>query len=298
MSLPPRFWTACAVVLGLVALGAAASLLVGLRRLGPAEARASLGPRTLVWAAVAVVLLACAGAGVPAWTALLALVAALAARELAAALRAAGGPADGLAAALGAAALVAAAPAPRPWGLLLALAAAAAALVLAPARGGRAALLPTAAAVAYVGGPLALLAALRGRDQGFALVLWTVVAVVLTDVAAMLGGMAFGRTPMAPRISPKKTWEGSAAGLIGAVAGAGAVAVAFRAPPQAGYLLAAAALGAAGIAGDLAASRIKRAAGLKDFGGALPGHGGVMDRIDGLLWAAPVAWLLAGLAAP
>lgn len=295
--LPTHFWQVCAIVLGLIGLGGGLSLAAALRRKGTEKARASLGPRFLVWVAAAAVLLACMGLGAATWTALLAALALFAASELSAAFRAAGWRADALAAPLGAVGCVAVALAPEPWRAPGLLAITVAAVALALTRGGVRALAPTAAAAVYVGVPLALLSVLERREQGFELVVWTLLVVILTDVTAMFGGMFFGRRRMAPKISPNKTWEGSAAGLLGALAAAAVVYGIFRAPLPAPYYAAAVAVGIADILGDLAASWVKRTAGVKDFSAALPGHGGVMDRIDGLLLAAPAAWLLAPLVA-
>ena len=98
-----------------------------------------------------------------------------------------------------------------------------------------------------------------------------------------------GRTPMAAAISPKKTWEGAAANLLGAML----VGWLFTRwlPIEPRHVLAMAVLGnIAGQAGDLLESAYKRSAGVKDSGGVLPGHGGVLDRIDALILTAPVVW--------
>ena len=111
--------------------------------------------------------------------------------------------------------------------------------------------------------------------ERLALLLATVWA---SDVAQHAVGKAAGRTPFAPRLSPNKTWEGTGAGLS-----AGLVV---------GWLLGAPLLGltcaVAGIAGGLAASALKRSVGAKDWGRALPGHGGLLDRLDGVAAAAPL----------
>jgi phosphatidate cytidylyltransferase len=109
------------------------------------------------------------------------------------------------------------------------------------------------------------------------------------DTAAYFAGRAFGRHPLAPHLSPKKTWEGSIAGLVASIA----VGVAFRrwlhAPTE--ILVGMAIVGnIAGQVGDLLESAYKRSAGVKDSGSMLPGHGGVLDRIDALILAFPVVW--------
>lgn len=108
------------------------------------------------------------------------------------------------------------------------------------------------------------------------------------DGAAFYGGRALGRHKLAPRISPNKTVEGSIAGLIGSTVvgvGFGTLFLGLSIPVLALASLAAA---IAGQAGDLAESALKRSAGVKDSGRLLPGHGGMLDRLDSLLFAAPV----------
>ncbi len=115
--------------------------------------------------------------------------------------------------------------------------------------------------------------------------LMTFLAVWAADVAAYAAGSSFGRRRIAPRISPGKTWEGTIAGLVAAAA----VVVLWERPflgfPVWGYP-AAILLGPVAFAGDLLESWVKRRAGVKDSGTLLPGHGGVLDRIDSLLAAA------------
>jgi phosphatidate cytidylyltransferase len=109
------------------------------------------------------------------------------------------------------------------------------------------------------------------------------------DTLAYFVGKALGHLPMAPELSPKKTWEGSIAGMLGSLM----VAYAFRfwLTIPLPHLLAMAALGnIAGQMGDLLESACKRSAGVKDSGVLLPGHGGVLDRIDALILCIPVIW--------
>jgi phosphatidate cytidylyltransferase len=126
---------------------------------------------------------------------------------------------------------------------------------------------------------------------GRANVLMLLVAVWASDIGAYLVGRLVGGPRLAPRVSPGKTWSGAAGGLLaaaaaGAAAGRGHGAVA-------GALLSVLAQG-----GDLAESLAKRRAGVKDSGALIPGHGGLLDRLDGLLAAAPAAALLAHSAGP
>ena len=133
----------------------------------------------------------------------------------------------------------------------------------------------------------AALAALHARPGGPALVMTLLAVVWAADSGAWLAGRRFGRTRLAPRVSPGKTWEGVAGGLLaGAAAGA---AAAWWFPLTSWVLLLAAVLAAgASVVGDLYESLCKRRAGVKDSGRLLPGHGGLLDRIDGLTAAAPV----------
>ena len=117
--------------------------------------------------------------------------------------------------------------------------------------------------------------------------LMTIVAVWAADVTAYLVGSAVGRRKIAPRISPGKTWEGTVAGVIAA----GLVVILWSRPelglPTESFVIAVL-IGPVAFAGDLVESWLKRRAGVKDSGTLLPGHGGVLDRIDSLLAAAPL----------
>lgn len=142
------------------------------------------------------------------------------------------------------------------------------------------------------------LLSLTGYAQAHAVVErpWVLVALVPTwvgDTTAYLVGSLIGRRRLAPRISPGKTWEGTLAGFLGAALATVAVcALAFGAPPPAAIVaLVALTIGPAGLAGDLAESALKRAAAVKDSGTLFPGHGGVLDRIDSLMGAAPLVAL-------
>jgi len=115
------------------------------------------------------------------------------------------------------------------------------------------------------------------------------------DTAAIFAGKAFGKHPMAPSISPKKTWEGGTANLLACVAVAVPLAhwIGYSVLVGAGCGLAA---GILGQAGDLFESWLKRQAGVKDSGVLLPGHGGVLDRIDSILFTAPFVALIVAFA--
>jgi phosphatidate cytidylyltransferase len=128
---------------------------------------------------------------------------------------------------------------------------------------------------------------------GFAWVVMALASTWLADTFAYFSGRAFGKHLLAPHISPKKTWEGSAGGLIGASL-TGVFCVALLGLPIAlwqGALIGGLA-GVIGPIGDLAESQLKRQLGLKDVGSILPGHGGMLDRIDSVLFVVPVVYYL------
>ncbi|UPT72501.1 MAG: phosphatidate cytidylyltransferase [Elusimicrobiota bacterium] len=137
---------------------------------------------------------------------------------------------------------------------------------------------------------LALIRDLRPHGEAFAFL--TFAAVWTMDTAAYFAGRGLGRNALAPVLSPKKTWEGAAAGFAAAVV----VALIFQktslrealTPLQAGLI--GALIGVAGQASDLAESMVKRDAGIKDSGALLPGHGGVFDRFDSYILCAPAVY--------
>lgn len=153
------------------------------------------------------------------------------------------------------------------------------------------------AALGYVALPLAALTAVLNRSHGFELVSWLLIVTMLSDTLAMLGGLALGRRQLAATLSPGKTMEGAAAGFVGALAGAAVMRFAFAAASPGLFYGAAIGVAAAALAGDLLASMIKRAAGLKDFSRFLPGHGGLMDRLDSVLISVPALVLFVRLGA-
>ena len=128
--------------------------------------------------------------------------------------------------------------------------------------------------------------------DGAVRVIVVIAAVVLSDTGGYIAGVLFGRHPMSPTVSPKKSWEGLAGSLV-ATAGGSAVILHFalKTPWWAGAVFGLA-LSAAAVLGDLAESLLKRDLGIKDMGRLLPGHGGAMDRLDSLLLAAPVGYVL------
>ena len=167
----------------------------------------------------------------------------------------------------------------------------------------------------YTGLTLIALPSLREQANGPSLVVFLLFVVWAGDTAAYYAGRAWGRHKMAPKLSPGKTWEGAIASVAGSVAIAAALvglaslmqepansavlswlertfpSAVLSYPDEIWYwLVLAAIINVAGQIGDLAESALKRSAGVKDSGSLLPGHGGVLDRIDALLLAGPVLW--------
>jgi phosphatidate cytidylyltransferase len=132
-----------------------------------------------------------------------------------------------------------------------------------------------------------LLGAARGPARGPQLVLWLVLLVVAADVGAYFAGRSLGRRKLAPRVSPGKTLEGALGGLVmvALVAWGGALHFGLAPPAVVAF---GCAVGILSIIGDLTESMFKRAAGLKDSGVLLPGHGGLLDRVDSVTAAAPL----------
>jgi phosphatidate cytidylyltransferase len=144
----------------------------------------------------------------------------------------------------------------------------------------------------YLGLPIGAMIAIReirGHEALFLLML----TIFVSDTAQYYSGRAFGRRPLAPAVSPKKTVEGAVGGFVfgGVVLGVAgawwlpAVPVAFR-------IILGVAIVALGVSGDLFESMLKRSAGVKDSSTLIPGHGGILDRIDALLFAAPVYYVV------
>jgi phosphatidate cytidylyltransferase len=156
----------------------------------------------------------------------------------------------------------------------------------------------------YIAYPLTLIPLLWKQEDGPALVLFLMVCVWCGDIAALYIGRVFGKHKLAPRLSPGKTWEGSIASIAGSMLAAGLVVyisdtltargnlLLHISEPLWQSLLLAAILNIAAQLGDLLESAIKRGAGVKDSGTMLPGHGGILDRIDALLLATPVLWFV------
>jgi len=178
---------------------------------------------------------------------------------------------------------------------------------------------PAAAASAfafvYIALPLAMLVQLRQQWAGAFLILYLLFLVWAGDILAYFVGRSIGRHLMAPRISPKKTWEGAVASMVASLGVGSALfyyatplcttllqwgliqrrdgIFSLERPALLPVLILTAVLNVAAQLGDLVESLIKRGAGVKDSGTILPGHGGMLDRIDALLFAAPVLWFYA-----
>jgi phosphatidate cytidylyltransferase len=164
----------------------------------------------------------------------------------------------------------------------------------------------TLAGVVYTGGMLSFAYALRYHDYiidawgGTALVLLPLVVTWLNDSGAYLAGRAFGKRKLMPSVSPKKTWAGAYGAVVASVLTTWAMA-AFVLPPLAhltlrpvGIVVVGVVLSVAAQVGDLAESMFKREAGVKDSSQLIPGHGGVLDRVDSLLFTLPVGYALLG----
>ncbi len=167
-------------------------------------------------------------------------------------------------------------------------------------------------AFAYVAVPMALLVEIRRQPAGAIWVIYTLLAVWAGDIFAYFVGKSLGRHRMSPRISPKKTWEGAIASILASVIigtlwfqhAPGISAALLRVglidrrsgmfgleqPHLWPIILLSAVVNIAAQLGDLVESLIKRGAGVKDSGTILPGHGGMLDRIDAMLFAVPVVW--------
>jgi phosphatidate cytidylyltransferase len=156
----------------------------------------------------------------------------------------------------------------------------------------------------YTGLLISTAAGLRVRF-GFVWLMLAFVVSWLNDILAYFAGRFFGKTPLYPRVSPKKTWEGFAGGMAGSILGALGTKIVFRwLPCPAGEEFLLSWMGCVGVGigagvlgpiGDLAESMFKRAAGKKDSGRLIPGHGGLLDRIDALLFVLPWVYLWAAV---
>lgn len=151
--------------------------------------------------------------------------------------------------------------------------------------------------IPYLGLGIAAFVWLRLQERGLELALWLLVVIWAMDIGAYFAGRGIGGPKLAPRASPNKTWSGLIGGILAAaVSGAGAGVITGLGPVAAMAGLGAL-IGGWSQAGDIAESAVKRHFGVKDMSNLIPGHGGILDRVDGLLFAAPVMvmavlWLL------
>jgi len=148
----------------------------------------------------------------------------------------------------------------------------------------------TIASGAYLGWAGRQFILIRAFDNGAVWLLLVLTGTWLADSGAYLIGVRWGRHRMTPTLSPKKSWEGLIGGIAAGVIGNGLVALAFGLPPIHGAALGLLG-GTFGMLGDLSISMIKRQVGAKDSGRLIPGHGGVLDRVDSLLFAVIVGYL-------
>jgi phosphatidate cytidylyltransferase len=148
------------------------------------------------------------------------------------------------------------------------------------------------AGMLYVALLLSYFVALRQVDRGLQWILLAFLCTWACDSAAYLVGRAIGKHPFSPRISPKKTWEGTIGGVLAATL-TGLLAMPLLDAPLALGLILGFAVALAAVAGDLAESFIKRQLSIKDSGTLIPGHGGVLDRVDSLLFALPLVYYVA-----
>lgn len=151
----------------------------------------------------------------------------------------------------------------------------------------------------YLGWPLSFFLLLRGSEIGLSRGVWWVLLVLLGvwgfDSGAFFAGRYLGRHKLAPRISPGKTWEGVIGGMVVSVLAGLLFTVQQLGVPWYMAILLGILLGTAAVLGDLAESLIKRQTQVKDSGGIIPGHGGMLDRIDSLLFAVIVVYVFAQL---
>ncbi|MEG9247568.1 phosphatidate cytidylyltransferase [Arthrobacter sp. Soc17.1.1.1] len=139
---------------------------------------------------------------------------------------------------------------------------------------------------------------LMRAEGGFLVIATLLLLVVANDTFGYLIGAFFGKHAMAPKISPKKSWEGFGGSIGGALVVGGLCSVFLMGRPLWVGLVLAVVIVASATAGDLAESMIKRELGVKDMGNLLPGHGGVMDRLDSIVFASPMAYLLSATLVP
>lgn len=149
----------------------------------------------------------------------------------------------------------------------------------------------TIGGIIYIGWMLSHFIPLRGLEAGRDWVLFAILATFAADTAAFFIGRAWGRHPLASAISPGKTWEGAIGGFLGAIAAASILAAILPGIPVVWHIaLLGALIGVFAQIGDLSESMLKRSAGVKDSGRLIPGHGGLLDRLDSILFTVIVVY--------
>jgi phosphatidate cytidylyltransferase len=141
-------------------------------------------------------------------------------------------------------------------------------------------------------------ALLTDPEDGAQRVIITLIAVVLSDTGGYAAGVFLGKHPMAPRISPKKSWEGFGGSVAAAAIGSAVLLALLLDVPFYQGALFGVVIAVVAVVGDLTESMMKRDLGIKDMSHLLPGHGGLMDRLDSVLFAVPTAFLLLTILAP
>ncbi len=155
--------------------------------------------------------------------------------------------------------------------------------------------------ILYLGLTLSFIYYIRELPGGIYLVWMPFISAWFSDTCAYLVGVTMGKHKMTPRLSPKKTYEGAAGGILGATAGSAILGIVYTLVHKAGAIsvLSFACMGLVGslasMCGDLAASAIKRNNEVKDFGKSIPGHGGIIDRFDSVIFTAPMVYFLMSL---
>jgi phosphatidate cytidylyltransferase len=157
----------------------------------------------------------------------------------------------------------------------------------------------TIAGIMYIGWMLSYWTALSTLNNSVSWIIWAIAMVMVCDAAAFFTGRALGKHPLAPLISPKKTWEGAGGGILGSILASIAFGIICSLPVPFWHLIVAAiVVSIVSQFGDLAESLLKRTAHVKDSGKLLPGHGGMLDRIDSYILIGAIAYYYVIFIAP
>lgn len=238
----------------------------------------------------------------PAFIILVTLVVAVAAWELIGALRAGRISAPPVPTMIGAVSIVPIAYLAGSEGLVLAVALSVALIVIWRALDGLDGAVKDIAGGVFVIGYICLLAGIAAlmlaEPDGVGRIFVFLIITVCSDIGGYAVGVLAGKHPMAPSVSPKKSWEGFAGSVVSCMVAGAITITAFLGGPWWGGLLLGLAIAVFATIGDLAESTIKRDLGIKDMGSLLPGHGGINDRLDSLVIAVPVSWMLLHVLVP